>query len=148
MLVGWLLQGGPHDSKHRGKLHPVVTFFLHYSVVAWISVLVHDWIVFTRQTSNPTTLTSCIIPPIRKSIGVFFGLYFVIFFTTRLALRWKQNDHFYVEFYRQTFLCSVTIVHVALGLYTGRIILAQSFCVAVGIDQILWYVDLVGYLIL
>ena len=148
-MLGWLLQGGPHDSKHRGKLHPVVTFFIHYGVVAWVSVAVHDWMVVARQpsTGNTATLTFCITPPIRQSIGAFFGLYFIMFFSTRLALRWKQCD-FYVEFYRQTFLCSVTIFHVFLGLYTDRIVLAQSFCVAVGIDQILWYVDLAGYLIL
>ena len=146
-MISWLLQGGPQDAKHRGKIHPVVTFCLHYAIVACVSFTAHDWMV-TREISNTNPAsTFCAVPPMRKSIGVFFGFYFVLFFASRLALRWRQ-DIFYVEFYRQTFLCSVTIFHVALGLYTGRIVLAQSFCVAVGIDQLLWYVDLTGYLLL
>jgi len=142
----WLLQGGPNAAKHRGKAHPLVTFFLHYAVVAWATVAAHDWMV--EKWTVEDAATTCTPTSRRQFVGMFMAVYFVLCFSWRLALRWQSPVDFYIEFYKQTFLCSVTIFHAALGLSTNRTILAQSFCVAVGIDQILWYVDLLGYLIL
>ena len=138
-MLRWLVQGGPNALKHRGKHHPIVTFVCHYSIVALVTISTHDWLLARDNTA-------CVSNAKQQTVGVFFGIYFLLFFACRLALRWHHQD-FFVEFYKQTFLCSVTIFHAALGLYTGRSLLAQSFCVAVGIDQILWYVDLGGYLI-
>ncbi len=146
-MLGWLVQGGPKAAKHRGKVHPMVTFFVHYIVVAWVTTYVHDWIVARSRSMSDGGFTTCIFAPTHKSVGAFFGVYFLLFFSCRLVLRWHQHD-FYIEFYKQTFLCSVTTFHAAIGLYTGRLILAQAFCVAVGVDQILWYIDLGGYLFL
>lgn len=144
-ILSWLLQGGPRAAKHRGKVHPVVTFLLHYAVVASVTVSAHDFLIM--QWPIPDESGSCISSSRQSTVGVFFAVYFVAYFSCRLALRWHQPD-FYIQFYEQTFLCSVTIFHASLGLSTNRPILAASFCVAVGIDQILWYVDLAGYLLL
>jgi hypothetical protein len=146
IMLAWLLQAGPKAAKHRGKSHPLVTFCLHYAIVALITVSAHDWITATTQPESSVS-TTCSPPLHRQSVGFFLGIYYVLYFSCRLALHWHQQD-FYIEFYKQTFLCSVTIFHTALGLYTNRPILAESFCVAVGIDQISWYVDLAGKLIL
>ena len=51
----------------------------------------------------------------------------------------------YVVFYEFQFLCNVTLIISSLSLWTNRPIVATGFCVAVGIDQLLWYVDLLGY---
>ena len=51
----------------------------------------------------------------------------------------------YVVFYEFQFLCNVTLIISSLSLYTNRPIVATGFCVSVGIDQLLWYVDLLGY---
>lgn len=158
-MLAWLLQAGPKDAKHRSKSHPLVTFCLHYAAVALITVSTHDWMIARtqpqqqQQQSEGFSATGCTPPVHRQWVGFFLGVYFVLFFCCRLALHWNHHDQqqqgdFYIEFYKQTFLCSVTIFHTALGLYTNRPILAESFCVAVGIDQILWYVDLTGKILM
>ena len=53
----------------------------------------------------------------------------------------------YVVFYEFQFLCNVTLVVSPIALSTSRPTVATAFCVAVGIDQLLWYVDLLGYFI-
>lgn len=143
--IRWLQEAGPKAPKHRGTFHPLATFVLHYAVVAVVTVSAHDWLTLTYSSKGlPLSGTD---KERQQSVGIFFSIYFLVYFSCRLALRWKDHEY-YIEFYKQTFLCSVTIFHAAVGFYTNRPILAQSFCVAVGIDQILWYVDLSGYLIL
>jgi hypothetical protein len=141
----WLHEEGPKARKHRGKYHPLATFVLHYVVVAIITVTAHDCLILLYSSKEGPLPCSDIHR--QQSVGVFLGVYFLVFFSCRLALRWTDPDY-YIEFYKQTFLCSVTILCSAAGFYTHRPVLAQSFSVAVGIDQILWSVDLVGYLIL
>jgi hypothetical protein len=145
-VTRWLREAGPTAPKHRGKFHPVATFLMHYAVVGVVTVTAHDWLMagssFHDEASLPCSYTSR-----QRSVGIFLGVYFVAYFSCRLALRWRDPDY-YVEFYKQTFLCSVTILYAAVGFYTNRPVLAQAFCTAVGIDQILWYIDVSGYLIL
>jgi hypothetical protein len=146
-MLAWLLQAGPKAAKHRGKSHPLVTFCLHYAMVALITVSAHDWIIATARPEPSASTAACSAPLHREYVGFFLGIYFVLYFGCRLALHWHQED-FFIEFYKQTFLCSVTIFCTALGLYTNRPILAESFCIAVGIDQFSWYIDLGGKILL
>ena len=121
---------------------------MHYSCVAISTVLVHDWMVDLYKTSYLSDDDgSCLLFPLhRRNVGQFLALYFICYQSWRLALvRNEPPAALYCEFYRQTFLCSVTIFNAAVGLYSNRPIIATSFCVAVGIDQLLWYVDLIVY---
>lgn len=147
-FLRWLQKADPKASKHRGKYHPIAAFLVHYGVVSLVTISLHDWVVV--QFSSEEDMTEPCKNKVanrQHSVGLCLGVYFMLYFSCRLALRWYDPDY-YIEFYKQTFLCSVTIFHAALGFYANRPILAQSFCIAVGIDQILWYVDLAGYLIL
>jgi len=49
--------------------------------------------------------------------------------------------------YEYTWLCNSTLVMAAIAIRTCRPVLATSFCVAVSIDQLLWWVDLLGWLL-
>ena len=53
----------------------------------------------------------------------------------------------YVVFYEFQFMCNVTLLVSPLALLSDRLLIPISFCVVVGIDQLLWYVDLFGYFI-
>lgn len=157
MIIAWLFHGGPKDPKHRGRAHPLITFILHYGIVALVTTYFHDWMV--RRYPNFCEKGVCVVPTAavdrrQYQVAIFFGLYGCCLLLSRLYLRWHNTcgrgrglDDMFLEFYRQTFLCSVTIFHSALGLYTGRPILTQAFCVAVGIDQLLWWIDLGGYIL-
>mmetsp|Transcript_26315 Transcript_26315/g.72307 ORF Transcript_26315/g.72307 Transcript_26315/m.72307 type:complete len:138 (-) Transcript_26315:2123-2536(-) len=136
----WLLQEGPTATKHRGWKHPIVTFLLHYAIVGTTIPFVHDVLVDALPDTNDL---DCSLSPEatarRQNVAIFFGMYFVLYFCVRLALRRKEKAfRFYSEFYGITFLCSVTIFMSALSFYINRPIIAQAFCMAVGIDQFMW----------
>ena len=140
----WLLQEGPNARKHKEWIHPIVTFVLHYVVVTTTMMIVHDALVdavsrnFENNDENECTVSPEMIRR-RQIVACFLAIYFSLYFCVRLALRWKDNPYlFYSEFYQQTFMCSVTIANCSLSFSYNRPIIAQSFCIAVGIDQLLW----------
>lgn len=140
----WLLQEGPDAKKHKGWMHPVFTFIVHYSVVATAVPLAHDNLIgavsnkFGAFDGIECTASREMIQR-RKAAAGFFAVYYLVYFCARLAIKWKEKPHLlYSEFYGQTFMCSVTIAMSVLSFYTNRPLIAQAFCVAVGIDQLLW----------
>jgi hypothetical protein len=166
----WLSEEGPTSRKHKGLIHPVVTFIVHYVSVINIIIFVHDALVH-HTTSTSTSIyflekaygdvnineddndnENCIQYSImirrrQQYIACFLAVYFCICLCVRLALQWKNTKQskqsyykLYCEFYRMTFLCNVTIINVSISFFYNRPIIAQSFCLAVGIDQFLWYV--------
>ena len=48
-------------------------------------------------------------------------------------------------YYEFTWLCNTALVVGSLGLYFDRPVIAGVFCITVGIDQWLWYIDLLGW---
>lgn len=167
----WLIQEGPNSEKHTGKLHPIVTFVAHYCLVLTTTVIAHDTLVNLlalngRETSDgvlSTVVTNCLINDDDNNNGTakaieqpkqrqLYIAYFLLMYSftclcVRLALKWKTKHvyRYYSEFYQMTFLCSVTIINTAVGFLCDRPVMAQAFCLAVGIDQFLWYIDLFGY---
>ena len=96
----------------------------------------------------------------QRTVAKFLTLYIIWYFGFRLKIHHQQQQQqqlqqqygqesslvaWTVEFYRQTFLCSGTLVLSCVGFWTERPIIASAHIVAVGIDQLLWYVDLLGY---
>ena len=47
--------------------------------------------------------------------------------------------------YEYTFLCNTTLFHAYLCITTNRPLLATSHLITVSIDQVLWYIDLLGW---
>ena len=153
----WICESGPADSKHtKGWAHPIVACLLHYFVVVPSTMAVHDAMVGQLQSGkmiepaigaicskdgNPTAMAMV--------ISNFFACYAATLLLWRLVtVRAKLGPiHQRGVLYEYTWLCNSTLVMVSIGLRTCRPILASSFCVAVSIDQLLWWVDLVGWTI-
>lgn len=141
-MLSWLAHEGPLSEKHQGWRHPIVSFLVHYVVVAASTLTVHDTMLTTSIDRNVVECqaTSSVPQQRQRTVAVYLAMYFCLYFALRLALQYRDDRSLlYVEFYRQTFLCSVTIFSAAFGFYTGRPLIAEAFCVAVGIDQLLWY---------
>lgn len=150
----WFLQGGPDAKKHKERTHPIVTFIFHYVAVTAVIFFAHDALVdavspYLGNSDRKECVVSSDMIRRRQIVGRFLAIYFSLYFCVRLALQRKSKPYlFYAEFYQQTFMCSVTVANSAFGFYCNRPIVAQAFCVAVGIDQLLWYFDIVGFLFL
>mmetsp|Transcript_4253 Transcript_4253/g.12005 ORF Transcript_4253/g.12005 Transcript_4253/m.12005 type:complete len:305 (-) Transcript_4253:605-1519(-) len=151
----WLSQSGPTAPKHsEGWAHPIAACLLHYFVVIPTTIFVHDALIDRLRDgalSTSHTDPSCAdsgLPSARTTlISNFFAGYATSLLLWRLiTIRSKLGPiHQRGVLYEYAWLCNSTLIMVSLGLRTCRPILATSFCVAVSIDQLLWWVDLAGW---
>jgi hypothetical protein len=145
-MIMWLAHEGQNSIKHQGWRHPVATFVVHYAVVAVTTTVVHDLLMRIPLSDGDVSLPcntelSETLVERQQRVASFLAGYFCLYFAWRLALHWNTQTAYllYPEFYRQTFLCSGTIFNASLSFFTGRPLIAEAFCIAVGIDQLLWY---------
>jgi hypothetical protein len=136
MLYRWLCHDGPSADKHNKRwIHPFVAVLLHYAVVVIASCGMHDLFLHGHEELE------CNGIGFRKNVARYCAWYFVVMQAFRLySLENKQ-----AVLYEMTWLCNVTLVMGPIGLYWNRPIIASAYCITVGIDQLLWYVDLFGY---
>lgn len=142
-LIQWLQQN-PKSTKHGGYLHPIVACMIHYMITFTFVVNVHDKILQSYypllskfNENSPNTSSHA------QQIGYFVAIYIVIFYSTRVIL--ADNDLVRkASIYEYTWMCNTTLCFGAFGLLTHRPMVPMAFCVAVCIDQVLWYVDLIG----
>ena len=164
-MLSWLAQEGPHASKHHGWAHPVAVAILHYTILVIVSCTVHDWMVLSPLPSkNEEELADSILNTdnadfnssgsqitqdchsLRQRAGIFLACYFVWLIVWRLVFCPPTIPRQSV-IYESTWLCNGTLALGALASWTHRPILAMACCVTVGIDQLLWYVDLLGFVV-
>ena len=140
MLIKFLSQGGPRHPKHSSSwLHPISAFLLHYFTITVLTIIVHDNFVMTSETSSSLQQEQ------QYRIALFTLMYFCTLILYRVILH--SNDKIIEKgiVYEGTWLCNSTLYMATVGLCTQRYILVLSHVVAVSIDQVLWYVDLIGW---
>lgn len=163
-MIKYLVQAGPTHPKHGGGLsscaqtlfpiHPLLSFIVHYSIVIPIIFLAHD--VFFDKT-NLTQQQETILR--QTYVSRFILIYTLILFTTRCVSSFSAGRlRQHAVLYELTWLCNSTLLvgSMAYGafdydgtstnwLFRRRPLVATACCIGVSIDQVLWYVDLVGY---
>lgn len=162
-VVGWLSHGGPAHPKHRGWRHPVAVCLAHYLLAFVASIGAHDLMVDRYYYYNAgREFPRCRVDPglraHRDRAAAFLVLYSAAILAWRLlfrrepgeqpppaAERQRRRPPAWPVVYEYCWLCNVSLWLGAWALRTGRPVLASALCVAVGIDQLLWYVDLAGY---
>lgn len=139
----WLGQEGPTATKHRGWLHPLVALVVHYATAAIVTFGVHDSLLVLTSESQcvPSDNSSSILS--RQVVAFGVSVYVAWLLVWRLVH--SSKDHRPGVLYEYTWLCNVTLILGSIGVVTGRPTVATAHCVAVGIDQIMWYVDLTGW---
>mmetsp|Transcript_733 Transcript_733/g.975 ORF Transcript_733/g.975 Transcript_733/m.975 type:complete len:335 (-) Transcript_733:53-1057(-) len=168
-MMNYLFQAGPTHPKHGGgsdliprakfPIHPLLAFLVHYSIVIPSIFLVHD--VYFAPSIDLIEHNDTIIR--QTYMARFLLIYTLTLFTTRCACSFNSGRlRQHAVLYELTWLCNSTLLmgSIAFGvfdadvgtnntswLFRRRPIIATACCIGVSIDQILWYVDLVGYLI-
>lgn len=132
-MLQWLGQEGPQAPKHRGWKHPLSVVLFHFAVVIPLSLQAHDWLIVNENSMESDQRIAC-----------FLLAYSVWFLSWRLSYTKKGR---WSVLYSFTFLCNVTLVMSGVAHWLNRPILAQAYCLSVAIDQLLWYVDICGYLL-
>ena len=152
-VLRWLAHEGPQHPKHQGWLHPVCVLAVHYTLAFFVSIIAHDGLLELSYAKRP--MPFCHLDDnqqfFRDMAALFLCIYSVFILIWRLFFRDPRPVNSEVDWpvlYEYCWLCNVTLWLGALALYSGRPILASALCTTVGIDQLLWYVDCVGYTLL
>lgn len=158
-MIAWLSQQGPSHPKHQGWHHPVATCLVHYGAVGAVSVGAHDALVHhyyaavdrdrdTYYSLLPASSTAGNAELHSSSVtatAFCILVYAVWLLIWRLGIHHQPAVHSSAVLYEYCWLCNVTLVLSAAALYYQRPVIASACCVVVGIDQLLWYVDLAVY---
>lgn len=146
-LIGWLTNGGPTHPKHQGWLHPVVACIVHYFVYFLLIPPAHDFIVdyyYQHDLSAREARPVCAVDLHRTQnlTAVFLFAYSVVLLVSRLA---KEPPGEWALLYEYGWQCTISLPMGGWALLTNRPLLVVGLVIVVFTDQMLWYVDLVGY---
>ncbi|KAL9178617.1 hypothetical protein ACHAXT_001955 [Thalassiosira profunda] len=132
--------------------HPSLAFLVHYSLAIPCIFYVHD-----AFFAHPDDSAQDEAADVRQAfISKFLFAYTLILFCTRYftSFRAGRLRHHSVA-YELCWLCNSTLVmgcitfsgHHSWWLFRRRPLVATACCVSVSIDQVLWYVDLLGWIL-
>jgi hypothetical protein len=157
-LLRWLSRAEATALKHQeGWHHPLAACILHYMIVLVSTTLVHDHVVIpllstgdedylggttTTATESHDTKAPSFVS--RDHIAICLVLYVVVSQMGRISCYPTALTR-RAALYEFTWMCNTTLVLGAWALYTNRPLMASAPCVAVSIDQVLWYADLFGW---
>ena len=170
-MIKYLAQAGPTHPKHGGgrtraqlskfPMHPILSFILHYAIVVPIIFLIHDTFFGCNAVSFEVTNDEEETMKRQMHISRFIFAYTLILFSTRCVSSFNAGRlRQHAVMYELTWLCNSTLLmgSIAFGGFDNgettnwflkrRPLVATACCIGVSIDQVLWYVDLVGYLAL
>jgi hypothetical protein len=139
-LIGLVEQGDPKSENHVGLTYPLTVCLIHYAVIWVVSVRCHDSISEPLGCGHNLS--------IKTTTSWFFLTYAMWLLLWRVFCRKPpknaqgQSPPRGLVIYEYCWLCNVTLWMSAYALLTNRPVLASAYCTVVGIDQLLWYVDL------
>lgn len=143
-LLTWISHEGPSAKKHQGWIHPLVAMVLHYAIASLVTFAVHDFLVKPTTDADDCVLLHADTHILARELVALAVLVYTIWLLL-WRLFYASRDHRPGIIYEYTWLCNVTLVLGAISLVVDRPIVATAHCVAVGIDQLMWYVDLIGW---
>jgi hypothetical protein len=139
----WLLQDGSEAKKHQEWFHPCIVYLIHYSVVALTVFGAHDLVIgSSADCERDTSIEYQQYRRRQVTCAIGTGIYAILQLSCRL---WQASSHRTSVLYEGTWLCNTTLVIGSLAFWYRRPVIAAAFCVTVGIDQLLWYVDLLTW---
>lgn len=141
----------PRNSPKRGvhvghATRPLAVCLIYYALLIPLSISVHDSLENSLWSTNRGPAGGATLETSSSGASDFYlptslALYAGWLIAWRL---WHLRKAYVL--YEYCWLCNFTIVVSSLAMITGRPWLALSYCSVVGVDQFLWYVDLIYYL--
>jgi len=141
-------QPSPRLVSNNSNRHALITCLLHYAVVIPVTLYAHDAILTADTIGMNTKSTASTDNATAFWIGSFLFCYSFWLLGWRLYFLSEDECPWGCVLYKYSWLCNISLHFGWISLWTGRPWLARAHCVTIGIDQTLWYVDVVGYAVL
>lgn len=136
-LITWMAHAEPNHPKHSSWRHPLAVLIVHYISVFSVTFAAHllvdqSDLYYTTADDIPWNVVGFV------SVYSIWLLAWRLFFCEPTVFRSSI-------LYEYCWLCNVTLVLGAASLALQKPAIAAACCITVGIDQLLWYVDLLVY---
>jgi branched-subunit amino acid transport protein AzlD len=133
-----------NDDLHRSR----VVCLIHYTANILVSFTANDW-YHPPVTLKADHSTASLVLMVYASCVLWWRLSLASLPPTTSVFKDTVTASIMPSgvWYETCWLCNITLVLSSLALYRGRPQIAGAYLVAVGIDQLLWYVDLLGYVL-
>lgn len=161
-VLSYLSQDGPKAPKHSTWTHPILCVITHYVIATLLVFFGHDYCLpylvtsmdeYTYRTELKDEMDMKIVKHKQRCIGMFFlGYWFCL-----ILYRFMNFAHDRIlqiaVLYEATFLCNMTLymTGIVLSFYNdggnNKELIIMAHIVTVSIDQVLWYVDLTGWVV-
>jgi hypothetical protein len=131
------------DGRHGQWVHPFCTMIGMFAVVVLITITAHDLIV-THSDEYRSSMAE------RGADKVNFNPWIAYFFLSYLVVMIGSRylDCGSYIFYESVWCCNTSLILASIGILTHRPLLIGASVAGVCCDQLMWYIDCVGYLVL
>ena len=147
----FIRQGGPIDKKYQTWKHSISVFILHYIISTILLFQFYDviYLPFIRDKLHfdHILIGQNQISDRKKNVSGFLMIYFLSLCLYRHFLNTTKPIEQKALMYEHTWLCNQTLIISAICLRTDRDLLAMAYLITVSIDQIMWYVDIIGFIL-
>lgn len=137
-LIAYLAKGASDDPKHHTVRHALLTVAVFYASMLSVGL------VFERVLHDALGGLPELPATAAAATAAFLGTYWVALIATRLAL---EADRRVLVMYDAIWSCTATCLLGAVAAVLRRPALLCACGILVAISQVLWYVDILGYLV-
>jgi hypothetical protein len=131
-----------------GRARSLAVCLTYYTALTQFSITAHDWLansLWGLSSAPAVGAAHEVVSPDTGGYDLHFPRLLALYAGWLIVWRvWHLRNAYVV--YEYCWLCNFTIIVSSLAMATGRPWLALAYCSVVGIDQFLWYVDLIYYL--
>lgn len=139
-VLRFLEKGDGSEPKHHHVKHALVSFFLVHAAVIITGLTVEQGLSARVQWGTGSPASPAL--PEQPGAAVVFALYWALLIGLRLLY---DTPSMAQDIYHLMFACNIAFPMAVIGLLLRRPALLCAQGVLVAIDQVLWYVDLLGY---
>ena len=147
-LASWLDAGPVGSPKHESVWHPFAAMLVGFGGIISTAVRSHDAIFADANEDCGSINPRFDLPGASWGFGEItvtpsWGLCMYIMFFAACRVPSLGLGRF---LYESLWGCNVAMVLAALGFATGRARLVSAAGISVAIDQVLWWVDIIGFI--
>jgi len=129
------------DGRHANWAHPLGVMVFLFTAVIGTTIAAHDYLVTHSSLYGPSSGLELGAPNLNFSPTLAYG--FIIYVVLMVLCRYADCGSYI--FYETAWCCNSSLIMAGIGILTHRPLLVGASIAGVCCDQLLWYIDCVGY---
>ena len=136
LAYNWIRCGQSTDPKHRGWAHPMVAGIITIIITLWSLRVISNHVVAKYN------MVWEISDFARHTVGTFLMVYYLFLIFGRATFMSSA------ALYDMLWTCNLTMLAASIGFFIKDPIMVAASFSTILVDQALWYIDVVGFIVL